>query len=174
MSDTLSRLSPPVGARRPAKRLGRGVGSGLGKTCGRGQKGQKARQPGNIHKLHFEGGQTPMQRRLPKRGFRVPFPVTTASVNVSDLERFDAGATVDEAVLRQARLVRGRDVRLKILGNGDLTKALKVVAHGFSRAAKEKIEKAGGTVTVVARPEAGAGEPEPAGSDESPSTESRS
>jgi large subunit ribosomal protein L15 len=150
MSDVLSRLSPPRGARRRPKRVGCGVGSRLGKTCGRGQKGQKARHSGNINKLHFEGGQTPMQRRLPKRGFRVPFPVCTAQVDVSQLERFDAGATVDEAALRQARLVQGhRAVRVKILGNGELTKALQVTAHGFSKAAAEKIEKAGGTVTVI-------------------------
>jgi large subunit ribosomal protein L15 len=149
MSDVLSRLAPPAGARTSEKRLGRGTGSGLGKTAGRGQKGQKARQPGNIHKLHFQGGQTPMQRRLPKRGFRVPFPIKTVAVNVAALERFDAGATVDEAALRSARLVQGRDVRIKILGEGELKKALTVSAHGFSKSAQEKIEKAGGKVVVI-------------------------
>jgi large subunit ribosomal protein L15 len=152
MSSVLSRLSPPEGARHNEKRLGRGIGSGLGKTCGKGQKGQKARHPGDFGKLHFQGGQTPLQRRLPKRGFRVPFPIYTASVNVSDLERFDAGATIDEAALRDARLVQGRDVRIKILGEGDLTKKLVVHAHGFSESAKEKIEKAGGSVVVVEAP----------------------
>lgn len=154
MSDILSRLSPPEGARTREKRLGRGIGSGLGKTAGRGQKGQKARQPGNIHKLHFQGGQTPMQRRLPKRGFRVPFPVKTVLVNVSQLERFDAGSTVDEQKLREARLVQGRDVRIKILGEGELTRKLTVTAHGFSKSAQEKIEKAGGTVVRLAAPAA--------------------
>jgi large subunit ribosomal protein L15 len=149
MSAVLSRLAPPEGARHSEKRLGRGIGSGLGKTCGRGTKGQKARQPGNINKLHFQGGQTPIQRRLPKRGFNVPFPIKGVNVNVGDLGRFDAGAAVDEAALRGARLVQGRDVRIKILGEGDLTKKLNVSAHAFSEAAKLKIEAAGGTVTVI-------------------------
>ena len=150
MSDILSRLTPPAGARHSEKRMGRGTGSGLGKTGGRGQKGQKARSGGNINKLHFQGGQTPMQRRLPKRGFRVPFPVKTVAINVSELERFDAGSTVDEAALRDERLVQGRDVRIKILGDGELTKKLEVSAHGFSKSALEKIEKAGGKAVVIA------------------------
>jgi large subunit ribosomal protein L15 len=154
VSDILSRLAPPDGARQYEKRLGRGIGSGLGKTCGRGMKGQKARQPGNINKLHFQGGQTPIQRRLPKRGFNVPFPVKAVAVNVGDLERFDAG-TVDEQALRDARLVQGRDVRIKVLGEGEVTKKLTVSAHAFSASAKEKIEKAGGTVVVLAGPHGG-------------------
>jgi large subunit ribosomal protein L15 len=149
MSEILSRLAPPDGARHSEKRLGRGIGSGVGKTCGRGQKGQKARQPGNIHKLHFQGGQTPLQRRLPKRGFRVPFPETVVAVNLSELERFDAGRVVDEAALREARLVQGVAHRIKILGGGELTKNLEVRAHAFSKSAAEKIEKAGGKATVV-------------------------
>jgi len=149
MSAVLSRLAPPEGARHSEKRLGRGIGSGLGKTCGRGTKGQKARQPGNINKLHFQGGQTPIQRRLPKRGFNVPFPIKGVNVNVGDLGRFDAGAAVNEAALRDARLVQGRDVRIKVLGEGDLTKKLNVSAHAFSATAKLKIEAAGGTVTVI-------------------------
>ena len=152
MSTILAHLTPSPGSVKVAKRLGRGVGSGLGKTCGKGTKGQKKRHGGNFGKLHFQGGQTPLQRRLPKRGFRVPFPTYTASVNVGDLERFDAGATIDEAALRDARLVQGRDVRIKILGEGDLTKKLVVHAHGFSESAKEKIEKAGGSVVVVEAP----------------------
>lgn len=153
MSSILSRIAPPEGARHSEKRLGRGVGSGLGKTAGKGQKGQKARHPGNFSKLHFQGGQTPLQRRLPKRGFRVPFPVRTVAVNVVALERFEAGSTVDEVALRTARLVQGRDVRIKILGEGDLTKKLTVHAHGFSETAKAKIEQAGGQVVVIASPE---------------------
>jgi large subunit ribosomal protein L15 len=150
VSDVLSRLAPPDGARHSEKRVGRGIGSGLGKTCGRGSKGQKARKGGNIGKLHFQGGQTPIQRRLPKRGFRVPFPIETVPVSIGSIgERFDAGATVDEAALRGARLVQGRDVRIKVLGNGELTKKLTISAHGFSASAKEKIEKAGGTVVVL-------------------------
>jgi large subunit ribosomal protein L15 len=149
MSTTLSRLAPPVGSVRTAKRLGRGVGSGLGKTCGKGMKGQKARHGGNFGKLHFQGGQTPIQRRLPKRGFRVPFPEATVALNVADLERFDAGATVNEAALRAARLVQGRGVRIKILGDGELTKKLTVEAHAFSASASEKIAKAGGKAVVI-------------------------
>jgi large subunit ribosomal protein L15 len=152
VSNVLSRLAPPEGSRHSEKRLGRGVGSGLGKTCGRGMKGQKARQPGNINKLHFQGGQTPIQRRLPKRGFRVPFPVKTVAINVSDLERFDAGAAVDEKALRDARLVQGRGVRVKVLGEGELKKKLTVSAHAFSESAKQKIEKAGGSVVVLTPP----------------------
>lgn len=151
MSDILSRLAPPAGARESEKRMGRGTGSGLGKTGGRGQKGQKARSGGNINKLHFQGGQTPMQRRLPKRGFRVPFPIKTVAINVSDLERFDAGSSVDEAALRSARLVQGRGVRIKILGDGELTKKLEISAHGFSKSALAKIEKAGGKAVVIAQ-----------------------
>jgi large subunit ribosomal protein L15 len=149
MTDVLSRLNIPAGARHSEKRLGRGIGSGLGKTCGRGMKGQKARQPGNIHKLHFQGGQTPIQRRLPKRGFNVPFPEVTVAVNLAALERFDAGSTVNEAALRGARLVQGRDVKIKILGNGELKKKLTVEAHSFSASAKELIEKAGGKAVVI-------------------------
>jgi large subunit ribosomal protein L15 len=160
MTHTLSHLSPPSGAKRVAKRVGRGSGCRLGTTCGRGQKGQKARRTGNLGKLHFQGGQTPMQRRLPKRGFNRPFPMPTVALNVADLERFAAGATVDEAALRGARLVQGRDVRIKILGDGEITKALKVTAHAFSKSAVAKIEKAGGTVSIAPLP--GAPTPESA------------
>jgi large subunit ribosomal protein L15 len=149
MSDVLSRVAPPEGARKAEKRVGRGQGSGLGTTCGRGQKGQKARKPGNIRKLAFQGGQTPIQRRLPKRGFNVPFPVKTAIVNVAALEAFSNGATVDEAALREARLVQGKDRRIKVLGEGELTKKLTVSAHRFSKSAVEKIEKAGGKTVVL-------------------------
>ncbi len=152
MADILSKLSPPPGAVTKERRIGRGVGSGLGKTSGRGQKGQKARSKGNINKLHFQGGQTPMQRRLPKRGFRNPFPAETAALNVGELERFPAGANVDEKALRGVKLVRGRPDRIKILGDGELTKKLTVTAHSFSKSAIEKIEKAGGKAVVLAPP----------------------
>jgi large subunit ribosomal protein L15 len=152
MTDILSRLSPPPGACHSERRVGRGPGSGVGKTCGRGFKGQKARQPGNLGKLHFQGGQTPLQRRAPKRGFNVPFPVASVLVNVGALERFDAGSVVDEAALRSARLVQGKVDRIKILGMGDLTKALTVSAHGFSKSAVAKIEKAGGKAIVLSAP----------------------
>jgi len=137
VSTVLSRLAPPEGARQYEKRLGRG------------SKGQKARQPGNINKLHFQGGQTPIQRRLPKRGFNVPFPEKTVALNLADLERFKAGSDVNEQALRDARLVQGRRVRIKVLGDGELAKKLTVSAHAFSASAKEKIEKAGGTVVIL-------------------------
>lgn len=154
MSDVLSRLAPPPGARHSVRRVGRGPGGGKGKTSGKGMKGQKARKPGNFHKTHFQGGQTPIQRRLAKRGFRVPFPVETVVVNVAQLERFDDGATVDVEALRTARLVQGRDVRVKVLGEGELTKKLTVHAHGFSASAAEKIAAAKGSTVVIADPPA--------------------
>src|SRR6185503_864483 len=150
MSQILAHLTPSPGSVKVAKRLGRGVGSGLGKTCGKGTKGQKKRHGGNFGKLHFQGGQTPIQRRLPKRGFNVPFPQVVVAINLADLERFEAGATVNEAALRDARLVQGRDVKIKILGDGELSKKLTVEAHAFSASASEKIEKAGGKAVVLA------------------------
>ena len=152
MADILSKLQPPPGAVTAPRRIGRGVGSGLGKTSGRGQKGQKARSKGNINKLHFQGGQTPMQRRLPKRGFRNPFPDQVAIISIGELsERFGAGASVDEASLRAARLIKGGVDRIKVLGDGDLDKALTVTAHAFSKSAREKIEGAGGKVVELAQ-----------------------
>jgi large subunit ribosomal protein L15 len=150
--DILSKLQAPEGATTSSRRIGRGVGSGLGKTAGRGQKGQKARSKGNINKKHFQGGQTPIQRRLPKRGFRNPLADVVANVNVSALEAFDAGAEVNAVTLKAARLVRGRFDQLKILGEGELTKKLTVHAHRFSKSAVEKIEKAGGKAVVLAPP----------------------
>jgi large subunit ribosomal protein L15 len=150
MSDILSRLAPPDGSRKNSKRVGRGIGSGLGKTAGRGQKGQKARSTGNFGKRHFQGGQTPMQRRLPKRGFNNPFAVSSAEINVCDLERFASGTVVDESVMLAARLVHKHGLRIKILGEGELTKSLTVQAYKFSAAAAEKIEKAGGKVVTLA------------------------
>ena len=147
--EILSHLAAPAGARHLEKRFGRGVGSGLGKTCGRGQKGQKARKGGNIGKLHFQGGQTPMQRRLPKRGFNRPFPITVVGVNLGDLQEFKAGTEVTETVLRDARLVQGRRVLIKVLGDGEFTKKLTIHAHGFSKSALEKIEAAGGKAVVT-------------------------
>lgn len=148
----LSRLRPPRGAVKKKLRVGRGPGSGLGKTAGRGQKGQKARQPGRIHKRAFEGGQMPLARRLPKGGFVNLFALRVVEVNVGDLGRFDAGTTIDADALRGERLVRGRFDVLKVLGKGDLDKALTVRAHRFSASAKEKIEKAGGSVEVLPAP----------------------
>lgn len=145
----LSRLHPPAGSVSVKKRVGRGPGSGLGKTSGRGQKGQKARQPGNIHKLHFEGGQMPLNRRMPKHGFNNPFPTELAVVNVGDLSVFSAGATVDQKALREKGLVKGPWDGVKILGNGELSLKLTIKAEGFSASAKAKIEKAGGTVELI-------------------------
>lgn len=152
--DILSKLQAPEGAVTKKLRVGRGVGSGLGKTAGRGQKGQKARSTGNINKKHFQGGQTPIQRRLPKRGFRNPLADVVASLNIGALEAFENGAEVNIESLREKRLVRGRFDALKILGNGELTKKLTVTAHRFSKAAVEKIEKAGGKAVVITPPSA--------------------
>ena len=152
MSSVLSRLAPPEGARHKERRLGRGPGSGVGKMSGRGFKGQKARQPGNLGKLNFQGGQTPIQRRLPKRGFRRPFPEKIVALNVSVLERFDAKSEVGEAELREQRLVQGHADKIKILGHGDISKALTVSAHEFSQSARVKIEAAGGKVVVIEPP----------------------
>ena len=148
MADTLSKLAKPARSTRSKTRLGRGVGSGLGKTAGRGQKGQYARTRG--FKPHFEGGQTPLQRRLPKRGFTNPFPTITAEVSVGDLDAFGPGAKVDEAALRAHGLVKGRYDRIKVLGNGEITKAVTVSAHAFSKSAAAKIEKAGGKIVLLA------------------------
>ncbi len=140
----LNNLKPKKGARHAKKRVGRGPGSGHGKTSSRGEKGQKSRS-GFSRSLGFEGGQMPLHRRLPKRGFTNIFKKEHAVVNVSDLERFDNGATVDEATLRQAGLVKGSHDGVKVLGNGELTKKLTVTATKFSKSAKEIIEKAGGS-----------------------------
>jgi large subunit ribosomal protein L15 len=147
MADTLSNLAKPAGATRRKTRLGRGPGSGLGKTSGRGQKGQYARVRG--FKPHFEGGQTPIQRRLPKRGFRNAFAAIVAEVNVGDLAAFPAGSTVDEETLVARGFVRGRYDRIKILGDGELKHGITVSAHAFSKGAAEKIKNAGGQVVLI-------------------------
>jgi large subunit ribosomal protein L15 len=145
----LSNLKPKKGARHAKKRVGRGPGSGHGKTSGRGEKGQKSRS-GFSRALGFEGGQMPLHRRLPKRGFTNIFKKEYAVVNVAELERFDDGATVDEAALRQARLVKGRNHGVKILGEGKLSKKLNVVATKFSASARKQIEAAGGSCQEIA------------------------
>ena len=152
----LSRLRPPAGAVKKKKRKGRGPGSGLGKTAGKGMKGQKARHPGDFSKLGFEGGQTPLYRRLPKRGFdRSKFAKKIATFNVSDLDRFDAGSTVDLEALRSSGLLSRRVDGVKILGDGELSKKLTVKAHAFSKSARSKIEAAGGSCEEIApKPEA--------------------
>lgn len=155
MAKELSELKKPLGATAKKSRVGRGVGSGIGKTSGRGQKGQFART--GRFKPHFEGGQTPIQRRLPKRGFTNPFPAVVAEVNVGQLEVFEKGANVDEKALRARGLVKGACDRIKILGDGDLTKSLTVSAHSFSKAAAEKIKKAGGKSQLLGARQTGAG-----------------
>lgn len=144
--NTLDTLKAPARSRHRKKRVGRGQGSGLGKTAGRGGKGQKARS-GNMRFEGFEGGQSPLQRRLPKFGFLSPNRPTISIVNLSELERaFGAGAEVTEASLRTAGLVRGRCDGVKILGVGELTKKLNVRVNGFSERAKAVITGAGGSV----------------------------
>jgi large subunit ribosomal protein L15 len=145
----LSNLKPKKGARHAKKRVGRGPGSGHGKTSSRGEKGQKSRS-GYSSMLGFEGGQMPLHRRLPKRGFTNIFKKEYATVNVSELDRFDDGATVDETALREARLVKGRHHGIKILGDGKLSKKLTVVATKFSASARKQIEAAGGTCQETA------------------------
>jgi large subunit ribosomal protein L15 len=144
----LNNLKPKKGARHAKKRIGRGPGSGHGKTSGRGEKGQKSRS-GYSRMLGFEGGQMPLHRRLPKRGFTNIFKKEYAIVNLSDLERFDNGATVDEAALREAGLVKGRNDGIKVLGHGSVTKKLTVHASKFSETARKHIEEAGGTCQEI-------------------------
>jgi len=147
----LTRLTPPRGGGvKEKKRVGRGQASGQGKTAGRGGKGQKART-GNMNFAGFEGGQMPIQRRVPKRGFSNPFRVEYALVNVGALEGLGL-AEVDLDKLLEAGTIKDRKDGLKILGDGDLTKAVSVRAHKFSGSAKEKIEKAGGKAEVIVLP----------------------
>lgn len=144
----LNNLKPKKGSRHAKKRVGRGPGSGHGKTSARGEKGQKSRS-GFSRMLGFEGGQMPLHRRIPKRGFTNIFKKEYAVVNVSDLERFDNGATIDEAALRQAGLVKGRNDGVKVLGYGSLTKKLTVAATKFSESARKQIEAAGGSCQEI-------------------------
>ncbi|AAR36231.1 50S ribosomal protein L15 [Geobacter sulfurreducens] len=144
----LNELRPAVGATKDRKRIGRGPGSGHGKTATKGHKGQKARSGGSV-KPGFEGGQMPMQRRLPKRGFTPLTRKEYALVNVGQLEVFEAGSCIDVEALLNAGLIGGVKDGLKVLADGDLTKPLTVKAHKFSAKAKEKIAAAGGTVEEI-------------------------
>ncbi|MBE6836951.1 MAG: 50S ribosomal protein L15 [Ruminococcus sp.] len=144
----LHELSPAEGSKFESKRIGRGHGSGWGKTAGKGHKGQNARSGGGV-KPGFEGGQTRMSMRIPKRGFNNIFRTEYAVVNVSDLERFNDDVVVDVELLVASGLVNDTKDGVKILGNGELTKKLTVKAAKFSETAKEKIEKAGGKVEVI-------------------------
>jgi large subunit ribosomal protein L15 len=144
----LHSLRPRPGSRHRVKRLGSGESSGHGKTSGKGNKGQKARSGGSI-RLGFEGGQMPLIRRLPKRGFNnAAFHKRYAIVNLDDLNAFKSGTAVNEQLLRESKLIRGDFVGIKILGDGELKHGLKVEADKVSAAAREKIEKAGGTITL--------------------------
>lgn len=145
----LHELQPAAGSVKDVKRIGRGHGSGQGKTAGKGHKGQKARSGGSI-RPGFEGGQMPLQRRIPKRGFNNIFAKEFATVNVSELEkRFESGAVVDADSLIESGAIKNSKDGIKILGNGELSKKLTVKAVKFTAAAKEKIEKAGGTAEVI-------------------------
>jgi len=145
---TLSNIGPKKGAKKKRKRVGRGPGSGHGKTSTRGHKGQKARS-GGAKGPGFEGGQMPLYRRLPKRGFKNPFRIEYEVVNLDQLEqKFSEGEVVTIAALKEKRLVR-RDLPVKILGRGELTKKLTVEAHAFSEKAKKAIESAGGSVKIL-------------------------
>jgi len=144
----LHELQPPAGSRHRRKVVGRGTGSGHGKTSGRGEKGQKSRSGGSSHPW-FEGGQLPLHRRVPKRGFVNLFRTEVAVLNVKDLERFEAGTAVSPATLAEAGLIRASATAVKVLGDGALSKALTVSAHRFSKVAEDKIRAAGGTVEVI-------------------------
>jgi len=144
----LHELSPAPGSNKSSFRKGRGAGSGNGKTAGKGHKGQNARSGGGV-RPGFEGGQMPLARRLPKRGFNNIFAVKYAAVNVSELNKFEDGAVVDAEALKAAGIVKKTLDGIKILGNGEISKKLTVKAAKFSTSAKEKIEQAGGKAEVI-------------------------
>src|SRR5499427_4365619 len=146
---SLSNLQPPRGSRKRKVRVGRGIGSKLGKTSGSGNKGQKSRR-GYSRRRGFEGGQMPLHRRIPKRGFHNPFGVSYSVVNLEELNVFPAGETVTPELLRAHGFIRRATDLIKVLGDGELNNKLTVRAHAFSASAKEKITKAGGTFEVVA------------------------
>ncbi len=144
----LHELKKPEGSTKAPKRVGRGQGTGQGTTAGRGMNGQNSRSGGGV-RLGFEGGQMPLYRRLPKRGFTNKWAKEYAEVNVKDLDRFEDGSVVDLSVLLEAGLVKKELDGVKVLGNGDLSKKLTVKAEKFSKSAVEKIEKAGGKAEVI-------------------------
>jgi large subunit ribosomal protein L15 len=144
----LNNLRPAKGSVRQRKRVGRGIGSGLGKTSGRGEKGQKSRS-GYSRKVGFEGGQMPLHRRVPKRGFTNPFRKEYAEVNLERLEAFEAGTIVTPEVLREHGVIKSLRDGVKILAKGTLSKALTVRAHKFSAKAQEEIGKAGGKAEII-------------------------
>lgn len=144
----LNELSPPQGSRKKRKRVGRGVGSGSGKTAGRGTKGLNSRSGGGV-RPGYEGGQMPLHRRLPKRGFHNIFRRQFAIVNIRDLERFESGAVVDEEALIRSGLVKGKAKGIKLLGQGEIKHQLTLRVNSASQKAKEKVESAGGSIEVI-------------------------
>jgi large subunit ribosomal protein L15 len=146
---SLSTLGPAKGSRKKKVRVGRGIGSKLGRTSGKGNKGQKSRR-GYSRRRGFEGGQMPLHRRIPKRGFHNPFGVKFSVVNLEELNVFPAGETVTPELLRAHGFIRRATDPIKVLGDGELKTKLTIHAHAFSAVAKEKITKAGGTFEVVA------------------------
>ena len=144
----LHELSPAPGSKKAAVRVGRGLGSGLGKTSGRGQKGQNSRSGGGT-RPGFEGGQKPLYLRLPKRGFKNIFRKEYVEINVGVLERFEAGTVIDAVLLVECGLIKNLRDGIRILGTGELTKALTIQAAGFSATAAEKIQAAGGKAEVI-------------------------
>jgi large subunit ribosomal protein L15 len=144
----LGKLTPPRGSKSSRKRVGCGPGSGHGKTSCRGHKGQNSRSGGSVP-ARFEGGQMPLQRRLPKRGFTNIFRVERQIVNLRDLERFDSGSEVNVETLLQSGVISNLNHPVKLLGLGELSKPLKITVHACSRKAKEMVEKAGGEVTII-------------------------
>jgi large subunit ribosomal protein L15 len=149
MTLSLNNLHPAKGSTHKKKRLGRGPGTGLGKTAGRGEKGQKSRS-GYSSKIGFEGGQMPLHRRLPKRGFTNIFKKHWIEVSLEALEKhFDADAEVTPEVMHKRGIIKKAKHDIVVLGNGEVSKSLKVSAHRFTKSAREKIEKAGGTATVI-------------------------
>ena len=148
----LNNIKAPEGATHKKKRVGRGPGSGLGRTSGRGNKGQKSRS-GYSRKRGFEGGQMPLHRRLPKRGFTNIFKKEWAEVNVADLDRFE-GEVTPEALVAAGLIRKSKQGAVAILGEGEITKALTIKAHRFTAGAKQKIEAAGGTVDIILKPAA--------------------
>jgi large subunit ribosomal protein L15 len=144
----LNELSPAKGSRKAPNRIGRGVGSGTGKTAGRGTKGFNSRSGGGV-RPGYEGGQMPLHRRLPKRGFANIFRKNIAVINIRDLKRFDKGSVVDEAAMVQAGLVSGKRDAIKLLGHGEIDYAVEIKINKISKSAREKVEAAGGKVEVI-------------------------
>ena len=144
----LHELSPTKGSRQARKRLGRGVASGQGKTAGRGTKGQGSRSGGGV-RPGYEGGQMPIHRRLPKRGFTNIFKKQTAIINVQDLNRFESGSQIDDVALIQQGLVKGRYDAIKLLGKGEIDRPVQIKVNAVSKSAQAKITAAGGTVEVI-------------------------